>query len=114
MDNITLLAISMLFFINKSQYKVTRLAIFISLYKICLFAEVFVFETEDNGKSSPPGEEQVPLYHLMDHLDLNLPQAAGETEDNSSLELQGNLLYFICHHGVPMMSMSVCCKYCMY
>jgi hypothetical protein len=53
---------------------------------------VFVFEAEENGKSSPAGEEQAPLYHLMDHLDLNLPQVAGEIEDNSSLELQGNLL----------------------
>jgi hypothetical protein len=44
----------------------------------------------------------------MDHLDLNLPQAAGETEDSSSLELQGNFLYFICHRGVPPMSLSVC------
>jgi len=79
-----------------------------------LFAEVFVFETEENGKSSPPGEEQAPLYHLMDHLDLNLPQAAGETEDNSSLELQGNFLYFICHRGVPAISLSVCCKYSLY
>ena len=79
---------------------------------------MFVFETEENGKSSPPGEEQAPLYHLMDHLDLNLPQAAGETEDSSSLELQGNFLYFICHRGVPAMSLSVClsvcCKYSLY
>jgi hypothetical protein len=75
---------------------------------------VFVFETEDNGKSSPPGEEQAPLYHLMDHLDLNLPQTAGETEDNSSLELQGNLLLLICHHDVPVNGLSVSYKYSMY
>jgi hypothetical protein len=61
--------------------------------KYCLFTEVFVFETEENGKSSPPGEVQVPLYHLMDHLDLNLPQTTGEIEENSSLDLQGYLLY---------------------
>lgn len=54
-----------------------------------------MFETEENGKSSPAGEEQAPLYHLMDHLDLNLPQVAGEMEVNSSLELQGNLLHLI-------------------
>jgi hypothetical protein len=64
---------------------------------IYLFTEVFVFETEENGKSSPAGEEQAPLYHLMDQLDLNLLQVAGEIEDNSSLELQGNLLYLIFH-----------------
>jgi hypothetical protein len=57
-----------------------------------------VFETEENDKSSPPGEGQAPLYHLMDQLDLNLPQTAGEIEDNSSLELQGALLYIIFYH----------------
>lgn len=56
-----------------------------------------MFETEENGKSSPAGEEQAPLYHLMDHLDLNLPQIAGEMDDNSSLELQGTLLHLIFH-----------------
>ncbi|KAJ9590475.1 hypothetical protein L9F63_016506, partial [Diploptera punctata] len=51
--------------------------------------EVFVFENEENGKTSPVGEEEAPIYNLMDHLGLNLPQAAGEVEDNSSLELHG-------------------------
>lgn len=54
-----------------------------------------MFETGENDKSSPPGEGQAPLYNLMDHLDLNLPQTGGELEDNSSLELQGALLYTI-------------------
>jgi hypothetical protein len=56
-----------------------------------------VFETEESSKPSPAGEEQAPLCHLMDHLDLNLPQIAGEIEDNSSLELQGSLLCLIFH-----------------
>ncbi|XP_067006086.2 WD repeat-containing protein 81 [Anabrus simplex] len=53
--------------------------------------EVFMFETEDPGKNSPPGESETPLYSLIDHLELNLAQSSGEGEDNTSLELQVDL-----------------------
>ncbi|GLG94157.1 Neurobeachin [Gryllus bimaculatus] len=49
--------------------------------------EVFVFESEDVGRQSPVGDSDAPLYNLMDHLDLNLPQPSGDGEDNASLEL---------------------------
>ena len=51
---------------------------------------MFVFENEEHDKASPQGEEEAPIYNLMDHLGLNLPQASGEVEDNSSLEIPGN------------------------
>nr|CAD7452419.1 unnamed protein product [Timema tahoe] len=51
--------------------------------------EVFVFENEDSSKDSPTAEGgETPLYNLMDHLELNLPQRLAEGDDNVSLDFQ--------------------------
>nr|CAD7199262.1 unnamed protein product [Timema douglasi] len=51
--------------------------------------EVFSFENEDSNKESPTAEAgETPLYNLMDHLELNLPQRLAEGDDNVSLDFQ--------------------------
>nr|CAD7393459.1 unnamed protein product [Timema cristinae] len=51
--------------------------------------EVFSFENEESSKESPTAEGgETPLYNLMDHLELNLPQRSTEGEDNVSLDFQ--------------------------
>ncbi|XP_049766258.1 WD repeat-containing protein 81 [Schistocerca cancellata] len=45
--------------------------------------EVFVFET---GEKSSPDDPETPLYHLMEHLDLELPDPAA-IDDDGSLEI---------------------------